>query len=114
MSDKWREVAEEELYRRSKGGASELDSFLDVGRANRIHSDKQAKIWTYCRVAADQLGGAIGELLDRLCKYGEDYQLTIGPPVNSRTQKLEGVKAIRAAQAEKGMLGMFPGIPPSK
>jgi len=111
MSDKWREVAEDELYRRSNGGTSELDSFLEVGRANRIHSDKQAKIWTYCRVAGDQLGGMLAEFLHGLVDYGEDYQLTIGPPINSRTQKLEGVKAIRASQAEKGMIGMFPGIP---
>lgn len=105
--EKWKQEQEGiGLYKAVEDGGGGSAPMLDVGRANRIVTVKQARLISLHRAVADFLGEDwkwVGEL----CDYVEDYQITVGNPVNSRSQYADIEKAIRAAQADKGGINFF-------
>jgi len=107
--EEWRQQQEQNALYRLSEGDGHLGRFLECGVGNRITTPEQAKLISGLRAMARWRGRG-WEWMDDICDDVENYQLTIGAPVNSRTQLLDAVKFERAAAHEKSrLLGVIPG-----
>lgn len=106
--EEWRQQQEQNALYKLSEGEGILKPFLEVGHANRIHSVEQAKLLSTLR-GVSRWRGKAWKWIDDFCDSVEDYQLTIGAPVNSRTQLLDAVKFKQFAEHEKSRyLGVLP------
>lgn len=107
--DTWRAKAEQEMLWRIREGDGGLGKFLNVGKGNRINTTKQATMLADLRMFA-LWRGKEWKWLEVACDTVEDYQLTVGNPINSRLQYLDAIKFERAAAHEKSrFMGIIPG-----
>lgn len=107
--EEWREQQEQNVLYRLSESEGAIKSFLDVGRANRVHSVEQAKLLSALRGVVRWRGKEWSWVAD-FCDSVEDYQLTVGAPVNSRSQFLDAIKFKQFAEHEKSrFLGVLPG-----
>lgn len=110
--EQWREEAENQKLFEIREGDGHLGKFLEWGKGNRVNTVKQATMISECRAIASWRGPNWKWLVD-FCDLVEDYQLTVGAPVNSRIQFLDAIKFERAAAHEKSrFMGVLPGGAP--
>lgn len=109
--DKWEQEHQQNAFIRLKGNDGyNLGRLLDFGRANRVVTKDQAKILTMCRMAGRVFRKAwFWEFAD----FIEDYQLTIGEPMNSRAMYMDALRFKEYSEHERsrfiGQLNMTGG-----